>query len=990
MTYIRRIRKTLGILFILTAIILTQIPAAKVSADSHSFQLSGDILVKYTGTEKSVSIPNTVKIIGEEAFANNETITEVTFSDNVKEVRYGAFGNCTNLKTVHVNNELEEIHSGAFANCKSLESFTIPEKLKDLGNGVFAGCKKLDSVQISDGNEYFSFDDGVIYSNDKDVLYEMLNGRKDNLYTMPSEVEQIRPYAFWGCDDLWCATLSGNLFEISEYAFSNCSKLTVIEIPYSVRSICLKAFEDCISLEMISVPESVIDIHSTAFDGCYQLKANTVKGSYAYDYFEKMDTSNVSRAEYEDMVEIVHLKVRLENMATENNNKNEENNNKDDENEQESEDVNVNLYDPNALGVTQVVGQDAVVFIDNTKQDVYDGSDYGIEEEEPKEEEPKEETIFDDVIFVTDGKGQAFPKYTVYRNVIANQAYYLDETLTEIELPNVITEIGDFAFARSALTSINIPESVTKIGYGAFYHCDYLEEVNIPNTVTVIEPAAFAETKWIKKWKQYSGEEFLIVGDGILIAYNGDYRNVIIPDDVKTIAANVFENHNEIQSAQLPDSLLYIDEEAFVGCSSLKLITGGKSVKCIGDRAFAECPLSNIRIPASVETVGVGAYTSQAFIIFQGIEIPDITAGISSKRVSNEQYRIDAFNEASFAVVSNSIKKEDIEGSALDPETNGFHGACVSILEEAIGDGRGKVCLRLCTMYPDEEGKVYIPITYEIFGKQYDLVEIDDKSFDFYELTDKWERNPLKEVVIPQGAGLSLPLIPEIELNNTDRDVLPEEGIATEDIVTEDIIPEDIVVEELPQIELSIFANSLKNQEIASASISGVHHQYKLSITESESIAKEFEAAYEELYGETDFARMLGLDIVLTDKQGDISIDKFGNNTMKVILPVPISTNSEFLKMMCMDENGQLEEVLCTIETIDELECIVFEVAHLSPYAIYEFNHSEDTGSGALDDSPDTGDGFEPRIFLCIALLSLGILMVLWRGKKKENSTISR
>ena len=476
MTYIRRIRKTIGILFILTAIILTQIPAAKVSADSHSFQISGDILVKYTGTEKSVSIPNTVKIIGEEAFANNETVTEVTFSDNVREVRYGAFGNCTNLKTVHVNNELEEIHSGAFANCKNLESFTIPEKLNDLGNGVFAGCKKLDSVQISDGNEYFSFDDGVIYSNDKDILYEMLNGRKGNLYTMPSEVEQIRPYAFWGCDHLWCATLSGNLFEISEYAFSNCSKLTVIEIPYSVRSICLKAFEDCVSLEMISVPESVIDIHSTAFDGCYQLKANTVKGSYAYDYFEKMDTSNVSRAEYEDMVEIVHLKVQLENMATENNNKNEENNNKDDENQQESEDVNVDLYDPNALGVTQVVGQDAVVFIDNTKQDVYDGSDYGIEEE-PEEEEPEEETIFDDIIFVTDGKGQAFPKYTVYRNVIANQAYYLDETLSEIELPNVITEIGDFAFARSALKSINIPESVTKIDQNAFLNCNSLSKV---------------------------------------------------------------------------------------------------------------------------------------------------------------------------------------------------------------------------------------------------------------------------------------------------------------------------------------------------------------------------------------------------------------------------------------------------------------------------------------------------------------------------------
>lgn len=190
------------------------------------------------------------------------------------------------------------------------------------------------------------------------------------------------------------------------------------------------------------------------------------------------------------------------------------------------------------IGETTIVGNRAVFLMDREKMQAKSGADVDLKDLFPPESQ------------------------------VEDWQYYMEESMTAKSLPKGTTSIGRFAFARSGLKSISLPEGMTTIEYAAFYHCDDLEEVYIPATVTKIEPYAFSYTAWMKDFlcgKTYPGTDFLIVGDGILLAYRGDAERVLIPEGVKTIAAESFLNHKEIQEVVLPVSLETIEEDAFKG-----------------------------------------------------------------------------------------------------------------------------------------------------------------------------------------------------------------------------------------------------------------------------------------------------------------------------------------------------------------------------------------------------------------------------------------
>ena len=187
------------------------------SADNSKelFQMNGDTLVKYLGTDELVKVPGNVKIIEKGAFENNDFIKKVILPNNLEVIEYNAFTECDSLLEIEIPDSVTQIGSAAFANCKALCDVYIGKSVTDIGSGIFAGCSSLKEVDVSEKSTTFTCLDGVLLNAERTVIYEMLPGREKSFYIMNDRVVEIKQYAFWGCNSLEHIILSDKMESIA-------------------------------------------------------------------------------------------------------------------------------------------------------------------------------------------------------------------------------------------------------------------------------------------------------------------------------------------------------------------------------------------------------------------------------------------------------------------------------------------------------------------------------------------------------------------------------------------------------------------------------------------------------------------------------------------------------------------------------------------------------------------------------------------------------
>lgn len=210
-------------------------------------------------TIKSVTLPDTVTVIGQYAFADCKTLEYIYLPQGLVEIGERAFWDCITLKKIDIPSTVTVIQDGAFTACRQLESVVIPNQITVLAPSVFSSCTKLKSVTlpaglVSIGERAF---DGCERLQTIDI---------------PSGVTQIGAHAFSSCSSLVRVDLPMGLTVIEEKLFQWCYSLTTVTIPEGVESIENDAFRDCISLVNIDIPNSVTKIGSAAFLGCSSLK----------------------------------------------------------------------------------------------------------------------------------------------------------------------------------------------------------------------------------------------------------------------------------------------------------------------------------------------------------------------------------------------------------------------------------------------------------------------------------------------------------------------------------------------------------------------------------------------------------------------------------------------------------------------------------------------------------------------------------------------
>lgn len=984
----KKIRKSISVILLALAIAVTQIPPTNAGAATKTdFVIEGTTLISYEGTDVSVSVPRSIEKIAQDAFADNMVVEKITIPSTV-----------------------EVIEAGAFAGCGSLTEINIPSSVEEIGSGAFADCGKLTTISVDSDNDFFQCTDGVLYNKKGTKLYQVLAGTKQSTFFIPNSVEKIEKYAFWGCENIKQIIFGKGLTEVPEYAFSNCKGLKTITIPNVITAIQLKAFEDCVNLEDIYISPSVTTIHETAFDGCRKVKFQYEDGTVAAKFAANFEATNVAITDYEESenTETIRPSQAGEESVSDN----------DTETDYSSSDVSNldvsklpdGLETPESsdvMGKTKIVSSQAIVFLDNTKMQVQTGErnsvDNGLDETDSEQTDNKdiqsEPTTFYD-------EEEVVEKYIVANgNTIADRAFYKDYTKTSYEIPDGIERIGDFSFAYTGLTNIEIPYGVKSIGYGAFYKVISLSNVSIPETVTTIEPSAFEDTPWLENWQNGPDvNDFLVVGDGILISYKGNSSKVTIPENVKKIGANVFEGHTEIVSVNIPYKVEEIGEEAFKGCTSLRSISGGNYIEKICDRAFLNCPLESIRIPESVRSIGLRAFDQKNggksdSVIFLSNYLPKISCEKTAVRYTNAEYRKNALNSVEVAVVNNAVT--DFKDTILDDKNMGFRGIVCSVSKEATNTSRGSVKVKYVSN--DDNGyPVSVPDVVWIYGKEYDVESVSTDAYHDFSYSQSEETGQSEDAdeqtVTTVGETAETNVTAETSGSqnaenttaNTDNTEIAENAEDTNNTERSD-----------SNIGLEVTHPDYKDNPLTNVSFSENATEYQVTILEDKESEESLKTVLDARYGTVTEDNFKAFDLSMKTKKGNISIKSLGKQRLTVTIPVSSDWIDTPIVAVCLDNNGQLEFTSCKQYSTEAGSYVTFVAKHFSPYGLYQgdnvpqsFKDAFDTkiamrkgaeynvDYGRKDVSPDTGDYIEPKWLLAIGLLALSIFLFFAKDRK--------
>ena len=201
---------------------------------------------------QKIVFPSTLKKIKDNAFYKCDRLSSITFKEGLEEIETLAFSNLTVITSVEFPSSLKIIGNSAFSACSALEKVTFKEGLEEIGNSAFALCSSISSLKlpaslkrvgynpfyavllldentftISSSNQYFTIQDGVLYSKDMTKLICYPYGKTNTSYSIPSTVSEISTQAFRLVNSLEELSMPISVTRIDEGFYGVTSKLHI-------------------------------------------------------------------------------------------------------------------------------------------------------------------------------------------------------------------------------------------------------------------------------------------------------------------------------------------------------------------------------------------------------------------------------------------------------------------------------------------------------------------------------------------------------------------------------------------------------------------------------------------------------------------------------------------------------------------------------------------------------------------------------------------
>ena len=537
------------------------IPASVISIGNSAFSdLTSLSDVKFAENSQ-------LQVIGDNAF-DTTSIKSIIIPSSVKSVGASAFTKCSKLTSVIMPEGVTSLGDGVFSDNKQLPSITLPASLTSMGKNVFNNCPSLKNISVVQGNTTYASENGVVYSADKATVVKYPEGKKDADFTVPASVKTIGDYAFANNRNIQSVKLPEGVKALGNYAFSKSTGLTSLELGKNLESIGDLAFWNCSRLETLSIPTSLHSIGRNAFYGCSDLKfvvaseetRTLLKSSGISD---ENITLSAPSSEPTFVVNGVMYKVLSE--------------------------ANDGQKGTVQIGNGETLATDANGSLSIPANVDRDGKNYTVVSVAPNAfRNSKLTSVTLPEGIKTIGKsafrGAQLTSFVMPSTVeqIDEASFCMADKLMNITLSPKLKVIPKDAFSYSGLRTVDLPDGITEIGEMAFSSCSDLQKVNLPASLTMIKEQAF--------WS----DEAL--------------REVVIPvgSKLKSVGTIAFQWCNSLKGIQLPDTLEIIEDKAFNNCTALKNIglTKNNQLKSLGENAFQSTAITSFHYSAFLNKVG--------------------------------------------------------------------------------------------------------------------------------------------------------------------------------------------------------------------------------------------------------------------------------------------------------------------------------------------------------------------------------------------------